>query len=359
MDPTDIGWQSWSLAGPGGWKFPLRNFSPFPNTGSTARRRPKKPKAPSPPLTGWCSWHAYGPRVTESNIVNHARFIKRNRLPISYILVDDGWAVWGDWLTPEKEKFPNGMRHLAKNITQLGFLPGIWMAPFLSDPHAKLLGQHPSWFVRTGSGALVDGRKITPFDRFLPYRKWIVDFTNPEAQSHISRVIDTLVADWGYRLLKLDFLYAQHFNPKFTTSVVPDRLLRTFLKTIKNRYPHVHIAACGSPLVPAVGVCDSMRISDDIVIPLLRGLWPVNRLLHTYRLKQLRKNLHARHTTRRYWQIDPDAFVCHPKNGLSQKQVRVLRETIREADGLRFLGDDLLHLDKSLLTREVLPLLGP
>ncbi len=355
---ASVGWQSWSPVHAAVLKFPVRNYSPFGDIQAFPSRSVKLPTRHTSALTGWCSWYAYGSNISEEKILAHVGFIIQHHIPLSTILIDDGWAPWGDWKIPYKNKFSDGMRALAQKITNFGLKPGLWIAPFLCNPDAELVTKHPSWFIRTPDSAYVDGRKISPFDRMLPYKKWILDMTKPEAQSYIFRVIDTIISDWGYTFLKLDFLYAQHFNPKFTSPTIPDRLLHDFLITIKKRYPRVHIAACGCPLIPAIGACDSMRISEDIVNPQLRDIWTVNHIVHSQRLIQLRQNLLLLRFTNKWWILDPDVFVCDPAYGFSPAQIRTLQKTIIETKGLRFLGDNLLTLDAEKIEKEIIPFLS-
>jgi len=353
---VDLGWQSWSPCPSARIHIPLRNYAPHPYHPllyapvAIPKRRMKKP------VTGWCTWQAYGTHIDEEKILSHADFITEHRLPLTYILIDDGWTTWGNWLTPDRDTFPHGMRWLAQRLTHMGLRPGLWIAPFLVDPDASLARRYPAWLVRDSSGNPVDGRKITPFDRNMPYRKWILDLARRDVREYLFHCIHTIVHTWGFQFLKLDFLYAQHFHPTYRASAIPDRLLKNFLSRIKTRYPSVHIAACGCPLAPAVGVVDSMRISEDIINPQLRGTWPLNSIIHTRRLRQLMQNLRVRKWTNRYWLLDPDALVTNPLFGFSREQIRSLRDTIRTANGLMFLGDNLLRLERKTLRSEILPL---
>lgn len=341
----NIGWQSWSPPKPAQLRIPIRNYAPFP-VSPTILRSTQGKKRRYRPITGWCSWHAHGTHISEKLILASLRAIKTHKIPLTHILIDDGWTKWGDWLTPDTAKFPNGLRVMANAIQQAGWKPGLWIAPFLVDPKSTLFHNHPDWCIQTPSGRFLEGRKITPIDYLLPYRRYVLDLTKPEVRVYVQNVIDTIISAWGFRFLKLDFLYAQHFNPRFRSPVKPDALLHTFLKTIKKKHPTVHIDACGCPFRAAMGVVDSMRISEDIVNPQLRFLSPFNTLIHSARLRMLKENVDARRQTDCHWLLNPDAFVCSKAFGFSTHQIRELALLIGKANGVVFLGDDVTTLSR-------------
>src|SRR5688572_23909816 len=96
-DLVNTGWQSWSTSIKDILKIPLYKFRPDdkedyynflidPNI---------KLKAPS---YGWCSWYEYGLDINEDKILKNAKWVAKNKatkkLPLDYILIDDGWSVW-------------------------------------------------------------------------------------------------------------------------------------------------------------------------------------------------------------------------------------------------------------------------
>lgn len=280
---------------------------------------------------------------------------RKKDLPIEHILIDDGWCQWGDWLSPSMQKFPD-LGETCRSIRSLGFEVGLWFAPLLVESNSDMVTKHPEWLVRDQKGKLVEGRRNTIFDRFLPARRWILDIAQQEVQDYLMGVVDIMVQDWGISLLKADFLYATHFNPAFADSDEPDQLLTDFLYRIKERYPSLYLIACGCPLKPAAGVVDAMRISEDIANPNLRGKRFFNKLVHTRNLTQLEKNLDLRKETKAIWDIDPDVLICHPSYGLTHDQIIKLQSLIMRAQGLKFLGDDVTQLSNEHVQTYLLPL---
>jgi len=350
------GWQSWSPAYPTKIKIPIRNFSPFAKADSAYLTKIKIKLKPAP--TGWCSWYAFGQNINSNIIINQAEWIAKNKnlLPLDYVIIDEGWTSRGDWLKPNLSKFPQGMKILAQKIKKLGLKPGLWISPFLVSSNSIFAQKHADWLIKNKDGSFLDGNKLIPIDNLLPRKNWVLNLGLKDVQDYLVNVIDTLINDWGYQLLKLDFLYAQHFNPDFSDAEFPDKLLADFLKRIKKTYPRVYFIACGCPLAPALGSTDAMRISEDIVIPYLRNIPILNSFIHKKTLGQLEQNLKLRKETKKFWQLDPDVFICDRSYGLNESQIYRLLNLIKEADGLKFLGDDLVNLDTKLIKKYILKL---
>lgn len=348
------GWQSWSYPGHISRGLPKRYFSPFGESEFSFTPETTNIK---PPITGWCSWHWFGLNISQDIILEQARFIAKNKnlFSIDYILIDAGWCKLGDWLKPNSKKFPLGMKWLATEIKKLGLRPGIWIAPFFAEFSSKLFHAHPEWFIRDTRGKIVEGTKVGPLDFLMPLKRGVLDLSNEQVQLYLRGVIDEL-ADWGYELFKLDFLYANHYNLKFQSSIKPDELLHDFLFTIRSSYPQIFTIACGSPLKPALSVVDAVRISDDINFPQLKYIWPFSSLVASQRLNQLESNLKYRFALSRAVNLDPDAFICHPAHGLSQSQVIRLQNLIKKSNGLKFIGDDVTKLKTKDIEKFIKPL---
>src|SRR5207253_9191120 len=95
-------------------------------------------------LTGWCSWYQLYTTVSEADVDRNLSSLaeRRDQIPLRLIQLDDGYQhAVGDWLDLN-EKFPSGMPPLVARIKQHGFMPGLWLAPFLlsrSEEHTSEL----------------------------------------------------------------------------------------------------------------------------------------------------------------------------------------------------------------------------
>lgn len=339
---TDIisikGWQSWSPCKKTLFKIPNYFYSPH----KTHEWELNPTLRPKKPIKGWCSWYAFGSDINEDKILTNAKeltkyFPEDNK---KYVIIDDGWAKIGDWDTSDADKFPNGMKSVADKIKSLGLKPGLWIAPFWADPRSNLAKNHPEYFVRDGN-SFAEGFPLTSFK--IPYFNFrlILDLENPNANRMIKNHIKNIIENWGYELLKLDFLYTPYFNPKYKDTKIPDKILVDFLSFIKKNYPDVYTIGCGCPLGPAAGLTDAMRVSSDIINPKLDNFWPINAIFNKSRIRQLENNLEERKGFSKIWNVDPDVFVSRKSTGLSKKDIKGLYKLDITANGLFILGDDL------------------
>lgn len=343
------GWQSWSWGNPTKLiKIPTRNYSPIKIDISKIIVDREAAIHLKPAIKGWCSWYAFGSDIDEQKILNHCDWFNSNKKlkKFDHILVDDGWeSAWGDWLGCDLAKFPSGLKNLSLKILEKGFKPGIWCAPFLVDPKSKFAREHPNWLVKKGKH-FVDGRRITPFDRLFSYKRYILDVKNNEVCDYLDQVLDYLLVDCAFKAIKLDFLYGIYFSPELSVYEA-DQFLKSFLLKIRNKYPDVYTIGCGCPLIPAVGVVDSMRIGPDINVPALQNNVFLKRFSNRFSYKRAINNLKARTWTKKLWNCDPDVFLCSDKLCLSDKEITVLRDLIKELGGNVFLGDDMAALPAS------------
>lgn len=350
------GWQSFSWDFPGGLiKFPLFNYPPNPiyDPGLTIDSKHIKLKSK---VIGWCSWCSFGPHINEEIIIKQTRWFKENRLNgFEYILIDSGWVTkWGDWLEVHKNKFPKGLKDLSSNIKSFGFKPGIWLAPFLVGPNSQVAKKHPDWLVKR-NGEPAEGFRLTPFDKYLPYKKYVLDITKPEVVTYINEILSFLLKDCGFELIKLDYLYGLYANANLSTHKA-DELLRSFLLKIRQLYPDVYTIGCGCPLIPAVGAVDSMRIGPDILFPFAQKVPLLKELTNRYLYKKVVRNVKIRMWTKRFWNIDPDDFVCSKGLGISDEEIMAFQKLTIETDGNIFLGDDMTNLPKDRIDKFIQPL---
>jgi len=287
------GWQSWSPRSRSPLKIPAWNDPPIPDNYFPDSLGKRTTKKS---IIGWCSWYAFGPFINAEKIIRQAEWFSWHKeIPIEYILIDGGWVRWKNPVASLKE--------VLIKIQKLGLKPGIWLAPFNKN---NKLG------------------------------------------------IDDLL-NLGFKLIKLDYLYRAY---KFSglTSQEAGSLVRGTLLRVKNNYPDVYTIACGCPLLPAINVVDSMRIGPDIIDPIFGDIPLWNSLINSYKLGLVKNNIERRLWTRKFWNLDPDVFVCRKSLGLSDSQIISLQKLIKEVSGNVFLGDDMTKLNEERIKKFVLPL---
>jgi alpha-galactosidase len=293
---------------------------------------------------GWCSWYEDFRRVSEQAVLRNLDAISRlqKTLPFDYAMVDDGWQKSiGEWLA-WNGKFPSGMPRLAERIRSAGLHAGIWLAPFLARPESEVFRGHRDWFVRAPGGSPLAAAWNPAWGWLRP--AYALDTTKAAVQDWLSELARTLVHDWGYQILKLDFLYAAALpGERDDDRATRAQALRRGLEAIRaGAGAEAFLIGCGCPLGPAVGIVDAMRIGADVA-PFwtnwlsagpLRGRHGVSTL-HALRSVLLRSFLH-----RRLWLNDPDcALVRAERSKLTLEEARSLATAVGVSDGLFVVGD--------------------
>ncbi|MGE0572960.1 MAG: glycoside hydrolase family 36 protein [Dehalococcoidia bacterium] len=296
-------------------------------------------RVPEKPPTGWCSWYIYGDKVNETNILANVEALGNARLPVDYIQVDDGFqSCTGDWLTPN-ERFPSGMDRLAARISEAGYRPGLWLAPFLLHQDSAALRENSGVVLKTSAGE-------TLFVETWLGRCAVLDCTNPAAEAWLRHVISTVTATWGYSFLKLDALsYAaqpasavRYHGPGTTASAN----LRRGLEIIREAAGEsVFLLGCTCPFGPAVGLVDAMRVGPDVKPIWADGANPSVR--HAMRMTLQRGWMHGR-----WWANDPDCLLVRDANtSLEEPEVRFLATAVALGGGIVSLSDDIPALPDS------------
>lgn len=326
---------------------PLNNSDPFAQYAYAVARQMNVHPTGNLPI-GWCSWYMYFDKITEAEVIENVAqaALLQDELPIQIIQLDQGFeAMWGDWLE-RKPDFPHDLGWLARRIKGSGFTPGLWLAPFTVHPKSRIARTHPDWLLRSRRGGpLVVGLISNFMARAL-------DPTHPEVNRYLHDLITTVVHEWGYRYLKLDFLYAaalngHYYDPRFTRA----QAYRHAVSIIRQAAGQdTFILGCGAPLGPSIGLFDAMRIGPDTAPswkPLLFGAhWPVRNNPAAPGLQNSLHNVLTRAWMHgRWWLNDPDAvMVRHERTELTLDEVRLQATLIGLSGGLLMLSDSIAQL---------------
>ena len=313
--------------------------------------------------TGWCSWYHYFQRVSAQDIRENLAAAQslQGQLPLDLIQIDDGFeAQIGDWLD-FSSAFPDGVAPLAKEIDRAGFIPGIWLAPFIVHPKSKLAQEHPDWLLRNKFGLPVNAGFI--WDTFTTG----LDLTQPAAVEYAREVVRVAAREWGYPYLKLDFLYAAALPGRYhDLTQTRAQVLRKGLESLREAVgDQTYILGCGCPLGPALGLVDAMRIGSDVDVrwkPQYKGIsfyFQAEPDMPSAR-NAIQNSLTRAPLHRRWWVNDPDCLLLRPDTELTIDEVRTLATVISLTGGSVLLSDDLTRLppDRLRVAEVLLPLIG-
>ncbi len=209
---------------------------------------------------GWNSWYHFWNSVTQQDVEQNldivgrilARILVGSRNQGSLIgTIDDGWQQrWGEWLP--NSKFPDSLDKMAASIEARGFMPGLWLAPFLVSVTSPMAKNNSHWFVKTADFQHPSGR----------YK--ILDTTHPEVIEHLKGVMGS-IRDAGFKFVKIDFLFAGTFLGRRFADVTSMQAYEKGMEVIRRTLgPSVEILACGAPHLPSRAYMDRWRIGPDI-----------------------------------------------------------------------------------------------
>jgi alpha-galactosidase len=284
--------------------------------------------------------------VTESDI--RANLARAAEWPIDVFQLDDGYqAQIGDWLD-RKDTFPGRLDALAGDVDVRGFVPGIWLAPFVASPQSRVAQKHPDWTPHHASGRPLVGM-VNP--------GWggpvhVLDTTLPAVLEHLERVARTLV-EMGWRYLKLDFTYAPSFaavdwhDPSRTPA---ERVRAGFDAIRRGAGDDAFLLGCGAPLGTCIGVVDGMRIGPDVApswnLP-ARAWRPLGyEDCEPATVNAWRNTLARSFQHRRLWSNDPDCLMLRTEaTELDEQQLRTWARAVAASGGLALVSDDLALLD--------------
>ena len=296
------------------------------------------PPAKGGKLTGYTSWYNLYENISEESIEKDlAGFRHPGRRP-DVFQIDDGYEnAVGDWLTPN-ERFPHGMKYAADKIREAGMMPGIWLAPFAAEKKSNLVKEHPDWLLRDENGEpQMGGCNWSGF--------YGLDIYNEEFRAYLKQVFDTVIRDWGYGLLKLDFLYAACLIPRRDKTRA--QVMYDGMRLLRELAGDTIILGCGVPLAPAFGLVDYCRIGCDMSLNWLgdRLMRPLHREVPSTR-NTLLNTIYRSHLDGRAFRNDPDVFLLRDDNiKLTRKQREILALVNALFASVRFTSDNVGDYD--------------
>ncbi|MEM7104404.1 MAG: glycoside hydrolase family 36 protein [Bacteroidota bacterium] len=306
------------------------------------------------PAFGWTSWYEHYTSISHQIIEENLEAAANSGLPVDIFQVDDGYQTRvGDW-TDIKPEFPEGMGAIAAMIKAKGIKAGIWLAPFICEKKSNIFRFKKDWLLKDKKGRPIKAG----YNPLWSGDFYALDFYNQEVKNHLTAVFFTVLSQWKFDMVKLDFLYAVALHPpkNKTRGQVMHEAMSFLRKVIESKL----ILGCGVPLSAAFGTTDYCRIGADVHLKWEHGLlkWLRNR-------ERVSTHLALTNTFGRYelnklaFLNDPDVFILRKhKNKLTETQQRTLLLANVLAGDLVFSSDNFSLYDEETLThlREILAL---
>ncbi|HBV44052.1 MAG TPA: alpha-galactosidase [Ruminococcaceae bacterium] len=287
-------------------------------------------------LTGYTSWYNYFQKIDENIILRDLKGLSRARESVNIFQIDDGYEPFvGDWLDYNGRDFPNGMKTIADAVHREGYLVGIWLAPFnVQRGKSRILKEHPDWLIRNPDGKPQLGCVAWG-------GAYTLDIYNPEVREHLKKVFDTVLNDWGYDMVKLDFLYSQCRTPR--DNKTRGTIMCEAMDFLRECVGDKLILGCGVPLGPTFGVVDACRISCDVDLSYggkFYNSMSINNELPSAQ-NAINNSMFRRHLNGRAFLNDPDVFFLRDHNLTFTWEQKLLLAKINNLFGrVLFVSDD-------------------
>jgi len=289
---------------------------------------------------GWWSWTAYYFGLNEGTALTNAQWLAQHLRTLGYQFfhIDEGYQyARGEYATADSTLFPNGMAALERKISGEGLIPGIWTAPFQVADRSWVYEKHRDWLVHNAKGEPIRTGQVDGKDRLF-----VLDTMHPGAQEYLRKTYSTLANEWNVGYIKLDFMEDTAVEGFFyrpnTTALEAQRIGLQIIRQAVGE--HVLLDKDGSPMLNAVGVVDTGRISLDTG--------------HSFEsTKDAATGIAARYyMNRNFFVSDPDAFSVstqvvtdHPWHGgkvpLSLDEAKASIALSAVSAGMYEIGDDL------------------
>lgn len=297
------------------------------------------PKPNCEPANGWTSWYNYYQKINEAIILENLEQIQKAETRPGIFQIDDGFqTAVGDWLSIDTEKFPNGMKYLADRIKEKGMKAGLWLAPFVCEKHSRIFREKKDWLLKDSKG-----RPVAAGFNWSGF--YALDLSCGEVREYLRKVFSTVLNEWGYDLVKLDFLYAACLLPN--RNKTRGTMMTEAMRFLRDCAGDRLILGCGVPLGPSFGLVDYCRIGCDIGLSWDDTL-PM-RLLIRERISTRNAagdTIARRQLDGRAFRNDPDVFLLRNDNlNLSPIQKRTLFTVNYLFGSLLFTSDNMSEYD--------------
>lgn len=229
-------------------------------------------------IYGWESWYNHYEKINEKLILNDLKALKNTENIITLcdnyktntkniiFQIDDGWEKQlGTWEI-NKKTFPKGLKTITEQIEEEGFIPGLWIAPFIVDLRSKSANEHPEYLLRDKNGHLVKAGFNPRWGANGTF--YCLDLSRDDVLKYLDSLFNTIIEEWGFRYIKLDFLYAgmhvgNHQNGDAAYKWFDNALKIITKRKFNSENKQISYLGCGMPFELSFNLLPLSRIGCD------------------------------------------------------------------------------------------------
>lgn len=298
----------------------------------------KKPKVDR--LAGYTSWYNYYSKISEDIILRDLDAMDPASDLTQIFQIDDGFQTkTGDWLDIDPEKFPHGLQPIVEKIHAKGYKAGLWLAPYCAAISSKVAKAHPEWMIKNPNGK-------PRYSHFGWGGAYAMDIYNEEARAYIKHFFDVVLNEWGFDMVKLDFLFTQAELPR--NGKTRGEIMCDGIDFLRECCGDKIILGCGVPLGPCFGIFDACRIGADssrtFEGDFLNKLKINNEIPCSY--NAVLNSVFRHGLDGRAFANDPDVFFLRDENLTYTLEQKMLLAKVNDITGsILFVSDNMGNYD--------------
>lgn len=289
------------------------------------------------PQFGWCSWYDKASDITEKTISDTLSVFEnhRNELKLDFIQIDDGYQIslgrWG-----ANEKFPNGLKSLARRISAIGARPGVWMAPVMASESSTMFREHPEAFARRPDGSFINSMDIRGNGDIAR----ALDVTHPQAREFLRNILLDKLSD-GFTYFKIDFNMIgvdgrRAYDPT-KTSLQAYRDIYRFYREVLGE--NTYVLSCSGFERATFGAADGSRVGTDS-----SAYWSEDLCSIPSSIYQICNKTAA---NRLIYACDPDVTYLAPRKEIDETKRKIWHSLVGLYGGIIQISDPMENrLDK-------------
>ena len=243
--------------------------------------------------------------------------LRERKVPLDYFRIDRGWqSNLGDW-EDVSSGFPSGMPSLAEEIRGCGYVPGLWMAPFVVGVESTVFRRRKDWLARDAKGRIRPAGR----DPVLGGPYFALDVSSDGVRDYVSRSVARFRDEWGFVLIKMDLLYAAALFPP--SGMSRGEAFFSAMDILTSAKGDCVYELNGVPLAGAFGRTEYCRVAADTT-PYWEHLF--RRNIHCRErastINALRSTVGRRHLDGRFFSADTDMFFLRNRRNAMEPRRR-------------------------------------
>ncbi len=293
---------------------------------------------------GYTSWYNRFNKIDGPYLTQQLKAFQLRNIPMDYFQIDDGWQLAiGDWLNL-KPGFNSEICCLARNITEAGYKPGLWLAPFICEKNSFIYTNKKEWLLKDTKGKPVK----SGYNPLWSGWHYALDFYNEDLRNYLTKVFKTVFDLWKFKMVKLDFLYAVCLStPKHKTR---GEVMHEAMQWLNKVCGENEMLACGVPLVAAAQNAQYCRIGADADFNWRHWLRHVNHRERLSTINALKNTLSLYELDAHYFYNDADVCLLRNENNNLTTDEKLTQLYINYIFGsLFFISDEINRYDDATL----------